>query len=638
MVNRDLVRIATMDDTDSKPQQSSPLLHHSLMTPSRTAIVHARQFLANKQCEDGSWSAKIIGSPTYAARLILLLVLADQADHELIELAANTLLQSQLSEGAWNAYPDGPAAYDATVEAYFALKIADIEPWQEPIVRARRAILRAGGLHTVSQNSKQIFRLFDQLPECYLNASLRAIQPLVHLPRTQGLQEIWLEKDQANFENDILEQTFYESDSFSKKTATKFSLTPLTRRTEEDFAELSFNELFEVIVRFVSQGEAGRGTSETQGLCALDRCLEAVERLVVRDKKSDTLYVSPFTTKSLDTIRQFNALLASGQTHHSEQIQDALDWILLRYDPANLEAEATHELAELLSALGRYTTAEAQPSGEALPPTLQLADTDPNQAPLWIHTPHTDQFEQLAASHKEQRFLAVESLMNFVYKTLSARQLKEGGWSSDQVTPLADITGLVLQAFGSKFFKPNKKAISKAVHYLASVQQLDGSFSGSCGVNALYATSQILQGLIQVGHPVESDLVQASKHWLLMHQQHAGGWGESPASRDGIALCGEGPSSATQTAWVVAALVEAGESLHPSVERAISFLLETQEADGSWSEPHYTLIDPRTNQVYRNHLTPITFALGTLSGWLVKLEQSLSTDLKPLAIFSKKRE
>ena len=48
------------------------------------------------------------------------------------------------------------------------------------------------------------------------------------------------------------------------------------------------------------------------------------------------------------------------------------------------------------------------------------------------------------------------------------------------------------------------------------------------------------------------------------------------------------PSTASQTAWALMALLHAGEVAHPAVARGIRFLLETRRADGLWHEEEFT--------------------------------------------------
>ena len=79
--------------------------------------------------------------------------------------------------------------------------------------------------------------------------------------------------------------------------------------------------------------------------------------------------------------------------------------------------------------------------------------------------------------------------------------------------------------------------------------------------------------------------------WLLQRQRPDGGWGEAGDSYWPEAPRGEAPySTASQTAWALLGLMAAGEARNPAVARGIAYLLDTQDADGNWTEPWYTAI------------------------------------------------
>jgi squalene-hopene/tetraprenyl-beta-curcumene cyclase len=83
--------------------------------------------------------------------------------------------------------------------------------------------------------------------------------------------------------------------------------------------------------------------------------------------------------------------------------------------------------------------------------------------------------------------------------------------------------------------------------------------------------------------------------WLKSVQNADGGWGETTDSYKDPSLRGQGPSTASQTAWALIGLLAAAER-HPAIagaydaaiERGVAYLLRTQRADGSWDEPEFT--------------------------------------------------
>ena len=53
-------------------------------------------------------------------------------------------------------------------------------------------------------------------------------------------------------------------------------------------------------------------------------------------------------------------------------------------------------------------------------------------------------------------------------------------------------------------------------------------------------------------------------------------------------LRGQGPPTASQTAWALLGLLAAGLDDHPAVARGVRYLLPMQNDDGTWDEPEFT--------------------------------------------------
>jgi squalene-hopene/tetraprenyl-beta-curcumene cyclase len=146
----------------------------------------------------------------------------------------------------------------------------------------------------------------------------------------------------------------------------------------------------------------------------------------------------------------------------------------------------------------------------------------------------------------------------------------------------------VLEAFGKAGLRRGHPAVERAVAYLEQTQEADGSWYGRWGVNYIYGTWQALQGLQAVGvGPADPRVVRAAD-WLEAHQQPDGGWGETPASYADRQLAGVGPVTASQTAWAVAGLVAAGRGESRAVQAGVRWLVERQEADGTWEQEEFT--------------------------------------------------
>ena len=156
----------------------------------------------------------------------------------------------------------------------------------------------------------------------------------------------------------------------------------------------------------------------------------------------------------------------------------------------------------------------------------------------------------------------------------------------------ADITGRVLEMLGSVpgYLEDPKiqEVIHRGIQYLEDTQEENGSWYGRWGVNYIYGTWQALKGLMVVGIRADENYIRRAVAFLKENQNEDGGWGESCESYSDPSLGGKGETTASQTAWAVMGLIAAGELDSTAVERGIRFLIDSQDADGDWTEKYWT--------------------------------------------------
>jgi squalene-hopene/tetraprenyl-beta-curcumene cyclase len=156
----------------------------------------------------------------------------------------------------------------------------------------------------------------------------------------------------------------------------------------------------------------------------------------------------------------------------------------------------------------------------------------------------------------------------------------------------ADLTGRVLELLGKLRFAREDIRVRRALTFLRKTQEPDGSWFGRWGVNYIYGTWQVLRGLAAMGEDMRQPWLVRAREWLESCQNEDGGWGETCASYEDAKLKGQGPSTASQTAWAVMGLLAAlqpGE--HPArkcIRRGVEWLIAHQSSDGSWPEPDTT--------------------------------------------------
>ncbi len=351
-------------------------------------------------------------------------------------------------------------------------------------------------------------------------------------------------------------------------------------------------------------------SAESPEMRYLRRQLEA---LIVEDLDGDSLRIQPCKSPVWDTAISVRALAAAGIPPQAPPMQQAIGWLLDRQIrrqgdwAAMVEAEPggwcfeyhndfypdNDDTAMVLMALRTQFDDPPQPP-DGFPGQLRLLETD--------CLPHEDQQQQIELMARSAE--AIDRGLRW----LLAMQNDDGGWGAfdrnnnrqflcyvpfadhnamiDPSTP--DLSGRVLQALGKLGLRTGDPVVDRAVAYLRRAQEPDGSWFGRWGVNYIYGTWQVISGLAAVGVPPDDPTVVAGANWLLAHQQPCGGWGESPNSYETPNCRGQGPPTASQTAWAIMGLMAAGMRQHAAVTRGVQYLLRTQEPDGTWDEPQFT--------------------------------------------------
>jgi squalene-hopene/tetraprenyl-beta-curcumene cyclase len=381
-----------------------------------------------------------------------------------------------------------------------------------------------------------------------------------------------------------------------------------------------------------------------------------LEDLILEDKPSDTLRLQPCKSPIWDTAITLRALRAGGLRADSSAIVRGVEWLLDRqvtrsgdwsetvsaepggwcFEHNNDYYPDCDDTAMVLMALREQFAEDAQPAG-IVPPELHLV------------TAETTEPGDAARRHVSlvgRTAMAIDRGLRW----LLAMQNRDGGWGAfdrdnnrqflcyvpfadhnamiDPSTP--DLTGRVLEALGKLGYRQGHLAVDRAVAYLRNSQEADGSWFGRWGVNYVYGTWQSLTGLVRVGVPTDDPAVVAGANWLLAHQQPCGAWGESADSYADPRLRGQGPPTASQTAWAVLGLLAAGMENHPAVARGIQFLVEHQELDGTWDEPEFTGTGFPQVFYLRYHYYPMYFPLMALSQWAATATASSADAAMPM--------
>lgn len=378
----------------------------------------------------------------------------------------------------------------------------------------------------------------------------------------------------------------------------------------------------------------------------LKYCYERLEGLFIEE--DDTLRLQPCKSPVWDTAIALRALADSGIAPDHASIERAVDWLLrmqisrpgdwsktVRVPPGGWCFEHANDFypdvddtAMVLMALNDQF---ADPADESLPTGFGLVE-DTSDVDADNEYDHKLRDRAVILNRTTQAIARAE-------QWILAMQNRDGGWGAfdrdndreflcyvpfadhnamiDPSTP--DLAARVLEALGKLGHRVGSPAVDRAVAYLRRTQEADGSWFGRWGVNYIYGTWQVLTGLRAVGVPTDDAAVVAGANWLIAYQQSSGAWGESPDSYTEPRLRGQGPATASQTAWSVLGLLAAGKHDHQATARGVRYLINQQRSDGTWDEPEFTGTGfPRVFYL-RYHLYRIYFPLMAMSRWAVAM-------------------
>lgn len=115
-------------------------------TPAEACLAAAVEHLLSLQRPDGSWKGELATNVTIEAEDIFLREVLGVHDAELIGHTAAWVRCQQLPDGGWSVFYGGPADLSTTVEAYACLRLAGDEPGSAHMSLAAAWVREAGGV------------------------------------------------------------------------------------------------------------------------------------------------------------------------------------------------------------------------------------------------------------------------------------------------------------------------------------------------------------------------------------------------------------------------------------------------------------------------------------------------------------
>ena len=144
----------------------------SLNTAAADAVRRASASLLQRQSPEGFWWADLRADTTLESDYIMMqLWLHPPIDgvwnpptRVRIDKAVHAILSRQLEDGGFNIYLHGPSEINASIKAYFALKLAGVPVSDARMELLRARILEMGGLQASNSYVRTNLSLFDLFP------------------------------------------------------------------------------------------------------------------------------------------------------------------------------------------------------------------------------------------------------------------------------------------------------------------------------------------------------------------------------------------------------------------------------------------------------------------------------------------
>ncbi|WP_036294271.1 squalene--hopene cyclase [Methylosinus sp. PW1] len=579
---------------------------------------------------DGHWCFELEADATIPAEYVLMRHFRDEPiDHALESKIAVYLRRIQGAHGGWPLFHEGAFDMSASVKAYFALKMIGDDMDAPHMKRAREAILGHGGAARTNVFTRALLALYGEIPWRGVPAMPVEIMLLpkwfpFHIDKISywgravlvPLLVLQTLKPQAvNRLGVHIGELFTTPPNEVRKWPTGAHQHPalvaifgaidrLLRAADPYFPKGPRQRAIKAAEAFVTQrlnGVDGLGAIfpamvnsllmyEVLGVPADDERIrlarEAIERLLV--VKEDEAYCQPCVSPVWDTALACHTLLEVGGKAEEARARAGLDWL------APLQ---------VLDVKGDWAVQRpnVRPGGWA----FQYANA---------YYPDVDDTAVVVTAM--DRSYAGRSDRPYDERIARARewveglQSKNGGWGAFDADneyyylnhipfadhgalldpPTSDVSARCVSMLAQLGDTIETSASMKAgVDYLLAEQEPDGSWFGRWGMNYIYGTWSTLCALNAAGLKPEHRAMRRAVDWLVAIQNEDGGWGEDG---DSYKLDYRGyekaPSTPSQTAWGVLALMAAGEVGHPAVARGIAYLQANQDADGLWKEERYT--------------------------------------------------
>ena len=589
-----------------------------------TAIETSQAFLLREQKPEGYWVGELMVDATLVADMVAYHHWNRKVDPNWQRKGVKHMFSMQLPDGGWNIYHGGPPEVNATIKCYLALKLAGVPVTDPRMLKAREVALNLGGVPRMNTFSKLYLALIGLFPWDYVPTipceiiligkwfhvnfhemsswSRSMLVPLaiinhfkptrpVHVDLNELYPEGMHERDLAlapdpqffTWRNFFLWldglHKFVENNKlrpFRKRALKKAEEWMLERFEGSNGLAAIFPAMLNSLIAMKALGYP----EDHPQLVRAERELKNLEH-----EEEDTVRIEPCLSPVWDTAIVAICLHESGLLEDHPALKTAATWLMdkeIRFrgdwkykNPADVEPSGwvfefenkwnpdVDDTAMVLLALRKIPTGDPRRRDECLQRALKWMLTFQCKDGGW------------AAFDKDCTKGILEKVPFADHNAMLDPEC-------------ADITARILELLGYENFSIEHPQVEKAIEYLRGEQEEDGSWYGRWGVNYIYGTWQALRGMHALKWNMQEAWLLRARSWLESVQHSDGGWGERCNTYDDPVFKGQGPSTASQTAWAVMGLCTFGDANLPSLVRGIEYLTRTQNRDGSWTEHEIT--------------------------------------------------
>ncbi|MSQ11605.1 MAG: squalene--hopene cyclase [Dehalococcoidia bacterium] len=599
----------------------------SLKTAVDIAVQRSREYLLACQHTEGYWWGRLESNSTMEAEYLMLQHFMEVPDRSKWPKLVKYILTQQRQDGSWGQYYGAPGDVSTAVECYFALKLAGVSPETLAMQRAKQFILSRGGVPKTRVFTKIWLALLGQWPWEGVPAMLPeftivparfplniysmsswargTVVPILILVAKRPVRPV----PESAFINELFPDGADKRQHHIRRPKPLVSLPGLfwgvdkgLRLYEKIPIKPGRGYAFRKAERWIVEHQEADGSwggiqppwvYSLMALKTLGRSLDdpviakglkGFDGFAIEDE--ETFSVQACVSPVWDTCLAMIALEDAGVPPDHPALQRAAAWLLAREirkrgdwsvrvpkaEPSGWPFEFSNDwypdiddTAEVLIALHRSKLA---------PPDEERKQAAIDRATAWL----------LHMQSRDGGWAAFDK--NNLTDAVAKLPFSDFGEMLDP--PSADVTAHVLEALGRLGYGADHGAARRGLAYLWKEQEPEGPWFGRWGVNYIYGSGAAVPALEVLDQDVSDPRVQKTVAWLVQHQNQDGGWGESCTSYVDASWRGRGPSTASQTAWALLALMAAGQWGHAAVERGLLYLAGTQKSGGSWDEPWFT--------------------------------------------------